>query len=151
MKNAKLTGHEKGQTLVEFVFVLILAFLLMAGLISVAQIGYHWAVMHYAASEASRFGSLGLTDPGVATREDSIRNRVIQTAHDCGVDDLSIEFVDQNDGATAGQSSEYFILRLSRPLDIHPVILTLFGLRPDTTLPSHYQLVVQTVIRNEPF
>ncbi len=141
---------QEGQCLVEFSFNLVLAAMLLAGLAGVAQIGYHWVVMHYAASEAARFGSLGKADPGM-TREESIRNRVTTLAHDLGVDDLTIEFVDESNGATPGQASEYFVLRLSRPILLHPVILTLFELAPGSPPASEYQMRVQTVIRNEPF
>ncbi len=143
--------NQKGQSTVEFSFVLIIATFLIAGLASVAQIGYHWAVMHYAASEAARFGSLGLTDPSFKTHEDSIRNRVVQIAHGLGVDGIAVEFTDQSQGASAGKASEYFVLRLSRPLDLDPAILTLFGMNRGASIASRYQLIVRTVIRNEPF
>ncbi len=152
MRIPRISGNEKGQSTVEFAFMLILCVVLIAGLASTAQIGYHWAVMQYAANEAARYGSLGQVNAG-ETREQTIRRRVLEAAHAMGVDDLTVEFLDQDSGATAGESSEFFRLRLSRPLDLNPVIMTLFRLNPQTdgALAPHYQLSVQTVVRNEPF
>jgi hypothetical protein len=103
-------------------------------------------VLQYAASEASRFGSIGVLDPGYVSREDNIRDRVLQITQGFGVGDVDVLFVDQAGGATAGSASEFFKMKLTR--DIQFMAVPAFFM--DTENPQ-YQLTAWTVIRNEPF
>ena len=111
------------------------------------RIAYNWMVLQYAASEASRFGSLGQIDPGAASREESIRNRVTQIVNNLGVNNVNVEFSDEDGGNTAGNSLSYYRLKLSRELygqALTSVFLKLAGART-------YEVTAWTVIRNEPF
>ena len=144
-------GNRRGQSTVEFTFAFLILILLVFALGGLAEITYHWVIMQYAASEASRYGSLGLSDAGLS-REASIRNRVDEVALAMGVDDITVVFQDENGGATAGQGSQHFEMTLSRPLQLISFvgnILQFAGLAP-AAIPV-YQVTVHTVIRNEPF
>lgn len=144
-------GNEKGQATVEFTFVFLALIVLVFALGGLSQITYHWVVMQYAASEASRYGSLGQADAGL-TREQSIRNRVEDIASAMGVDDVIVTFEDEQGGGSAGLGTEHFSMTLSRPLELISFvgnILQFAGLAPGSI--PEYTLTVRTVIRNEPF
>ncbi len=144
--------NESGQSSVEFASVLIMLFVVFCTLTGLTQIAYNWVVLQYAASEASRFGSLGITDQGVLTREDSIRNRVQQITHDLGLNQVAIQFLDESGGTTAGSSSQYFKMKLTRAIQLQG--LPRFFLKTagwnENQVPV-YEIVAWTVIRNEPF
>ena len=145
-------NNQLGQSTVEFAFVLIMLFVVFCTLTGLTQIAYNWVVLQYAASEASRFGSLGITDQGIPTREDSIRNRVTQITEDLGLTEVMIQFLDESGGQTAGSASEYFRMKLSRTIELQG--LPRFFLKTagwsDEQVPI-YEIVAWTVIRNEPF
>ncbi len=144
--------NRKGQSTVEFAFVIISLFVVFCMLTGLTQIAYNWVVLQYAASEASRFGSLGLTDAGFPSREDSIRNRVQEIIQNLGLNQVIIEFLDESGGSTAGSSSEYFRMKLSRAIQLQG--LPRFFLKTagwtDDQVPV-YEVIAWTVIRNEPF
>ena len=100
--------NEKGQSLVESSFVIVLIIGLMFTLTDLTRTAYNWLVLEYAASEASRFGSLGQIDQGFDTREDSIRNRISQIANGLGITDVNVQFFDEVGGDSAGAASEYY-------------------------------------------
>jgi len=144
--------NRKGQSTVEFAFVILIFFLVFSMLSGLTQIAYNWVVLQYAASEGSRFGSLGKIDEGFITREDSVRNRVTQIAQDLGIDEVMVEFFDQGGGTTAGASSEYYRMKLSRTIQLEGLLgffLDLAGFGDGQ--PPIYEVTAWTVIRNEPF
>ncbi len=144
--------NRKGQTLVEFAFVFLIFIVLICMLSGLTQIAYNWIVLQYAVSDASRFGSLGKIDVGFNSREASIRNRVVQTTGQLGLNSVSIEFFDQVGGSTAGSSSEYFKMKVSRTIQLKGMVgffLSLAGFSPSAA--PIYQVNASTVIRNEPF
>ncbi len=144
--------NQKGQTLVEFAFVFLIFIVLICMLSGLTQIAYNWIVLQYAASDASRFGSLGKIDTGFNSREASIRNRVAQTTAHLGLNGVSIEFFNEAGGSTAGSSSEYFKMKVSRTIQLKGMVgffLSLAGFSPSAA--PIYQVAVSTVIRNEPF
>ena len=144
--------NRKGQSFVEFVFVLIIFLVLFCLLTGFIQIAYNWGVLQYAASEGSRFGSIGILDPGFADREANIQSRVLQITQDLGVEGVHVEFFDQAGGATAGGASEYFTLKLTRTLEFQGLpgfFFNMAGYAEGVT--PHYEVIAWTVIRNEPF
>lgn len=143
--------NQKGQSAVEFAFVLPLLIAIMLALGSLSTIVYNWVVLQYAASEASRFGSLGQIDPGFETREASIENRVVQIAESLGIGGVAVAFSDEDGNPTAGSSSEFFKITLTRSLEMQPVLGLFFALTGGGGTASAYQVRVGTVIRNEPF
>ena len=152
MKKFRKLGNQKGQSTVEFAFVIVAVFVVFCILSGLTQIAYNWVVLQYAASEGSRFGSLGQTDQGVPTREESIRNRVRQITEDLGLDQVVVQFLDESGGGTAGSSSEYFRMKLSRMIEIQGLpsfFLSLAGWNSGQK--PVYEIVAWTVIRNEPF
>lgn len=145
--NLRFCFNRKGQSTVEFSFVLMMVIVITLALTDLTRIAYNWMVLQYAASEASRFGSLGQIDPGFATREDSIRSRITQMTSDLGLDNVNVEFIDESGGSTAGASLEYYRLRLSRTLYGQALVDAFLRMGGIQT----YQVVAWTVIRNEPF
>ena len=137
----------KGQALVEFVVTFIVIVIIFVGLVNTTLVAYSWVVLQYAASEGSRFGSIGVLDPGFVSREDNIRARVLQITQGFGVGDVDVEFLDQAGGNTAGSASEFFKMKLIRDVQFMAMPAFLLGDVPN----PHYQLTAWTVIRNEPF
>ena len=151
LKNSgrKLKGsflNRKGQSLVEFVCVLVLIVIFLVGLVNTILVAYSWVVLQYAASEGSRFGSIGILDPGFVSREDNIRAHVLQITQGFGLGDVAVQFVDQAGGNTAGSASEFFKMKLVR--DVQFMVVPAFF---SETVNPHYELTAWTVIRNEPF
>ncbi len=143
--------HQKGQSTIEFALVLTALMAVTLALGGLATISYNWTVLQYAASEGSRFGSLGQIDEGFESREDSIRSRVESIVESLGLSDVDIAFTDKVGGNTAGAASEYFTMTITRSLAM-PAILSVFFSMTQTegTLPT-YDVTARTVIRNEPF
>ncbi len=144
--------NQKGQSTVEFAFVIVMLFVVFCMLTGLTQITYNWVVLQYAASEASRFGSLGQTDSGFSSREASIRNRVQKITQDLGLSKVVVQFVDESGGITAGSSSQYFKMKLSRTIQLLGLprfFLKIAGWKNEQT--PVYEVVAWTVIRNEPF
>ena len=141
--------NRKGQSLVEFAFILTIFVVLFCFLMGLVQISYNWVVLQYAASEASRFGSIGVLDPGFVSREANIRSRVTNITDGLGVHDVVIEFLDQAGGATAGGASEYFKMKLTHALPLPGVPAFLLGMGGFGE--GTYEVTTWTVIRNEPF
>ncbi len=114
-----------------------------------ARIGYNWMILQYAVGEGARMGSLGKTDAGCAGAVDvrgcSIENKVVDVAHELGVDDVTVSF-----GATgSGDSNDFFTLVAARDLNVNSftgVFLMIAGAHGGT-----YTIKAGTVVRNEPF
>lgn len=151
-KRQNIFLNRKGQSLVEFVFVLTLFLLVFCMLMGLIQIAYNWVVLQYAASEGSRFGSLGIVEAGFANREENIEARVLQITQSLGLEGVQVQFVDQTGAATAGGASEYFRMRLSRDIQLEGMLrffLDAAGFAEGVT--PQYAITAWTVIRNEPF
>jgi hypothetical protein len=154
MSNRKAKGiflNRKGQSLLEFAFVLTIFIVLFCFLVGLVQIAYNWVVLQYAASEGSRFGSLGIIEPGFATREENIRSRVLQITAGLGIADVIVEFVDQAGGASAGAASEYFRMKLTHTLALQGIPGFFFEMGGFGNGAPSYEVTTWTVIRNEPF
>lgn len=72
-----------GQSLVELALVLMLLFLILAGLVDLGRALNAYIVVTNAAREGARYGSLHVTDPDLAA---GIRARVINEAAGSGID-----------------------------------------------------------------
>lgn len=146
-KRRKQFLNRKGQSLVEFVVTFVVVVILFVALVNTVLVAYSWVVLQYAASEGSRFGSIGILDPGYISREENIRDRILQITQGFGLGDVDVEFLDQAGGATAGSASEFFKMKLTRNIQFMAIPAFLMG---DNENPT-YELTAWTVIRNEPF
>ena len=135
----------KGQSAVEFVFMITIFFAFLFALFDMAQICYNWSALQYSVNEGSRFGSIGNQTTA------AISAHVRATAASLRIPAPAIQILDFNNVPIANQGSNpsvFFKLRADNVVNLNPVsaiMLALMGNRSDT-----YNVRAETVIRNEP-
>lgn len=133
-----------------FVIMMFLGLVYMG--VDWGRVGYRWMTLHQAATEAARWGSLGMTDVG-SSRENSIENRVRTIWTRWGLDPSSltvhVNSLPSSGGAVvsnnAGNTGDYLIVEAAcrASKGIFMDLLTGGGSAEE------YALVARGVSRNE--
>jgi hypothetical protein len=115
--------HEKGQSLVEFAFSLVILLILISGIVDLGRAFFTYMALHDAAQEGAIYGSLNPEDTG------GIIHRVRQTSqHPVNLMDASIIDVlpVTQDGVCEGKVIEVTVIYRDFPLTM-PFMSTLIG------------------------
>ncbi len=136
---------ERGQSLVEFVLVVPVLLLLLAGIFDFGRHFYVRLTLRHAVAEAARFAVTGnqLTDPDTGqpmTRAESIVETIVDRAGDLNVDVNGIRLTPPDGGAPGD------VVQISATYRDHFVMAPV--LRFFST--GYVDFTVATVVRNEP-
>lgn len=141
---------EKGQTIVEFAFVVVMFFILVFGVFDFGHLFFVKMEVQNAVQEAARFASTGnhLPDPKHSgqdlSRVDSIISTLHQTAGGADITDVQISSLNGGAGSAGGPGDTMTItVTASTPL-LTPFIAELFP-------KGRYSFTTSVTIKNEPF
>ncbi len=135
----------RGQSMVEFAVVAPLFFLLVFGITDFGLLFFKQETLQYAIREAGRYAVTGRSNGGGESREDSIRDVVIQKA--AGIPIVRSDIIIVSGGVTnyAGGPRQMMTVSLQAT---HTFITPMVGkFFPD----GKYTFTVQTTFMNEPF
>lgn len=136
--------NQRGQGTVEMAFAIVFLLIFMFPVVDLTKIAYNWLGLQYAVNEGARVGSITTVN-----RENTIRTKVTDIASSLNISPITVTFTDEEGGATAGASLEFYTLSAYRDVPISN--LTSFFAKMFGNYGGTYRVLARMTIRNEPF
>ena len=138
MMRLKSRKAQKGQATIEYAFAALFFFAFLLFITDMVHIGYSWVTLQFAVNEGARYASLGQSG---GNRSSEIEAKVIEVASGLGVNDVSVNFI--NDSISISE------VEASTTINLNPLsdVILNFGGNYNRT----YQIVANTAVRNEAF